>query len=312
MMESKMPLLAVCGATASGKTKLSVDLARALNGEVVSADSMQIYAGMPIGTAQPTPEEMQGVPHHLIAFVQPEELFSVAQYVTLAAGIIREVTARGRLPLLVGGTGLYVHSLIDNIQLPEMPADNQLRDQLHRFADENGAQALWERLHTCDPQLAENLHPNNRGRIVRAIAVYELTGVPMSTWQQKSREVPSEYSLCMLGLAFRDRQNLYNRINLRVEQMIERGLAEEARRFFAENAPKTAAQAIGYKELRGYLEGTETLQGCVQRIQQETRRYAKRQMTWLRRDSRIQWLYWEDYEDYPALLRDALRRVRFE
>jgi tRNA dimethylallyltransferase len=311
-MKSKVPLLVICGSTASGKTKLSVDLARALNGEVVSADSMQIYAGMPIGTAQPTPEETQGVPHHLVAFLQPEEPFSVAQYVKLAAATIGEMTQRGKLPLLVGGTGLYVHSLIDNIQLPEMPADSALREELTRFAEQNGPQALWERLHACDPALAATLHPNDRGRIARAIEVYHLTGVPMSVWQQKSREQPSEYSLCMLGLAFRDRQNLYDRINLRVEQMIAQGLVEEARRFFAEHTPETAAQAIGYKELRGYLQGTAPLQICTERIQQETRRYAKRQMTWLRRDSRIRWLFWEDYEDYPALLREALGCVRFE
>ena len=228
-MEQKIPLVVVAGPTASGKTAAGVFLAQQLNGEVVSADSMQIYRHLTVGTAKPTPQEMQGIPHHLIDFLEPGQSFSVAEYVQLARQAIQEIVQRGKLPVLVGGTGLYISSLVDNIQFSESQGDPKLREQLRQYAQENGPQALWDRLQAVDSQAAQRIHPNNVGRVARALEVYQTTGKTISEHQELSRQQPSPYRLCMMALSFRDRQKLYDRINLRVEQMLEQGLLDEAR-----------------------------------------------------------------------------------
>lgn len=302
--QQQIPLVVVAGPTASGKTGLAVELALRLGGEVVSADSMQIYRHMAVATAKPTPEEMKGVPHHLLDFLEPEESFSVARYVELAGAAIGDIHSRGRLPIVAGGTGLYISSLVDNIMFAPQPQDPALRRQLEQRAKDQGGQALLEELATFDPAAAARLHPNNLGRIIRAIEVYRLTGVPITRQEALSRREPSPYRLSMLALNFSDRLRLYDRINTRVDGMLAGGLVDEARAMGERILSPTAAQAIGYKELAGYLGGDEPLEAAVDRIKQETRRYAKRQLTWLRRDSRYHWLF-PDIAQGEALVLEA-------
>lgn len=310
-MEQKIPLVVLAGPTASGKTAAGVRLCQLLDGEVVSADSMQIYRGLTVGTAKPLPEEMQGIPHHLIDFLEPTEPFSVADYVELAHRTIADIHARGKLPIVVGGTGLYLSSLVDNIQFAQEDGDEQVRARLRQQAAEQGVQALWERLREVDETAAQRIHPNNVGRVVRALEVYETTGVPISRQQELSRSQPSPYRACMLALNYRDRQHLYDRINLRVWLMAQQGLIEEAKELL-ERTPGalTSLQAIGYKEMARYLSGEESLDEALDRIRMESRRYAKRQLTWLRRDERYRWFYPDDYEQPEQLYRQMEQEVR--
>ena len=305
IQREQIPLLVVCGPTASGKTRLAIDLAKGFSGEVVSADSMQIYRAMDIGTAKPTPAEQDGVPHHLLDVADPGQSFSLVDYLSLAHKAIEDIAGRGRLPILTGGTGLYILSLVDNIQFDEIATDPELRLQLMRMGEVNGEAYLWERLRECDPVLAGKLHPNNQGRIIRALEVFTLTGIPMSELQRRSRLTPSPYKLCMLGLYFARREALYDRIDRRVDVMLEAGLLEEVRELRKGPLSPTAAQAIGYKELFAYLDGQGSLDDAVNLIKTQSRRYAKRQMTWLRRDARINWLEWGRFEAYPPLLQQA-------
>lgn len=308
--EKKIPVLAVVGPTASGKTALAVALAKAFGGEVVGADSMQIYRGMEIATAAPTEAERGGVAHHLIGIAEPEERFSVAAFTTLAAACIAELRARGRLPVLAGGTGLYIDALLDHIEFIDAPADPAIRAALYRRAEREGAQALLEELGRIDPQAARSLHPGNLGRIVRALELFETSGITISEQRRRSRQNPSPYSPFYLGLDFRDRQHLYDRIDRRVDQMAANGLLEEARRFLLRDPDGTGAQAIGYKELRPYFAGEITLEEALANLKRATRRYAKRQLTWFRRNERIHWLFWEDYGTPAALCGEAARLVR--
>ena len=301
-----IPVVAVVGPTASGKSALAVELARLLNGEIVSADSKQIYRYMSVGTAVPTEEEMAGIPHHLLQFLNPDQNFSVAEYVELAQKAILEIHARKKLPVVAGGTGLYVSSLLDNITFFDTKSDPALRQELEQTAAEKGNQYLLDLLNTFDPQLAQKLHPNNLGRIIRGIEAYRLTGIPMSEHQKASRQKESPYRCCIIGLNYRNRDLLYQRIDRRVEKMMENGLLEEIKELIRMGYSQTAAQAIGYKEFFGYLQGKSTLEESVARVQQESRRYAKRQLTWFRRDERVNWLYIDDYEDYNSLVKQAL------
>ena len=309
-MEQKIPLVVIAGPTASGKTAAGVYLAKQLNGEVVSADSMQIYREMTIGTAKPVPEEMEGIPHHLIDFVDPSDSFSVAEYVQLAQQKIGEIHSRGKLPILVGGTGLYISSLVDNIQFSESESDIAYREQMIALAQKEGAQALWEKLSEVDPVAAQKIHPNNVGRVARALEVYHTTGIPISVHQERSRTKPSPYALCMMAQSFRDRQKLYDRINLRVSLMVQQGLEQEARQLIQKGYGATSFQAIGYKEMGAYLAGEETLEEACEHIRQESRRYAKRQLTWFRRDERYHWFYAEDYEDREQMYQQMAEHVR--
>ncbi|MDD2956189.1 MAG: tRNA (adenosine(37)-N6)-dimethylallyltransferase MiaA [Oscillospiraceae bacterium] len=306
----KISLLALVGPTASGKTRLAVDLALAFDGEVVSADSMQVYRHMDIGTATPTEEEKQGVPHHMMNILEPGEAFSVAQYVQQARQVIAEIHSRGKLPVLAGGTGLYVSSLLNHILFEENRSDPAIREELTRQAEREGALVLWEELSRIDPALAKELHPNNLGRVIRAIEAYRLTGVPMSVQRERSRREPSPYRSLVLGLSFRDRQILYDRIDRRVDAMLSNGLLEEVRAL-SERSSATAAQAIGYKEFFRYLSGEETLEIAAERVRQESRRYAKRQLTWFRRMENVRWLYTDDFKDYNGLKEEACEQARF-
>lgn len=287
----KIPLVAVAGPTASGKTALGVELAKKYNGEIVSADSMQIYKYMDIATAKPTEEEMQGIPHHLIGFLPPDQAFSVADYVALAKEKILEIHNRGKLPIIVGGTGLYISSLLNNIEFSQSTADEKLRSELSEIAVNQGADKLLEILSEFDAESAERLSSQkNIKRIIRAIEIYKTTGVTMTESLEKSRLTQAPYSDVRIGLKANDRQFLYDRINKRVDIMLESGLIEETKSIMALNLGKTAKMAIGYKELIPYLEGRITLEEAVEKLKMETRRYAKRQLTWFRRDEKISWI----------------------
>lgn len=302
-MAGKINLCVVAGPTASGKTDVAIQLAKRFDGEVVSADSMQIYRGLSIATAKPSREEMQGITHHLMDFLEPDTGFSVAQYVQLAATAVEQITQRGHLPILCGGTGLYIHSLVDNITFAPMPGDRTLREMLLARAQKEGGLALLQELAQKDPQTAQRLHPNDITRIVRALEILRLTGVPMSEWQKNSRNTPSPYRLCMIGLDYTDRQKLYNRINQRVDRMLKQGLVKEAKYFYSLSNADTAAQAIGYKELKPYLDGQISLEEAAENLKRETRRYAKRQLTWLRRDDRIHWVKMDEEEPTKKILK---------
>ncbi|MCI8360001.1 MAG: tRNA (adenosine(37)-N6)-dimethylallyltransferase MiaA [Clostridiales bacterium] len=290
-----IPVLAVVGPTASGKTALGVRLAGRYGGEVVSADSMQIYTGMGVATAKPTAEEMGGVPHHLLDFQPPDSPFSVADYVEKAGGVIRDMAARGRQPVLVGGTGLYVSSLLDNIRFAEEKLEPSLRAALQAQAEERGGEYMLERLRAVDPEAAARLHPGDVRRILRALEVYEGTGRTMTEAQAASRGVPSPYTPYFIGIRYADRQALYDRINRRVDRMLEEGLLEEAEERFRSPLTGGLAQAIGHKELAPYFAGELSLEAAVENLKRETRRYAKRQLTWFGRDGRIRWLEGEGH-----------------
>lgn len=304
----KIPLIVVAGPTASGKTKLGVALAKHFDGEVVSADSMQIYKTMDVATAKPMPDEMDGIPHHLIDFLPPEEPFSLAQYVALAEEAISGIRKRGKIPVIVGGTGLYIHTLIDHISLSESGEDPALRAELTALAAEKGNACLLEMLRQLDPATAENLHENNLPRVIRAIEVTRSTGIPFSQHIAESRKEESPYAPCIIGLSCRDRQKLYDRIDLRVDMMLQNGLLKEAEEAFRAEQ-KTAAQAIGCKELFPYFRGEKSLEECVAHLKQSTRRYAKRQLTWFRRDERITWIYSDEEKDFAEILKKSVLTV---
>lgn len=305
MKTEKIPLIAVVGPTASGKTSLAIHLAKAFHGEVISADSMQIYREMSIGTARPSVEEMEGIPHHLIGFCSISETFHVAKYAEMARKTIEEVNARHHVPILCGGTGLYIQSVVDRLHFSDEQQDECLRRELQLRAQKEGGEALLRELAVFDSETAAKLHPNNVGRIIRAIEIYQKTGVTMSEQIRLSRKQESDYQLFMLGITYRERQKLYARIEQRVDKMLEKGLIEEARDVLSQKSGKTAFQAIGYKELAPYLRGEIALDEAVSRIKQETRRYAKRQLTWFRRDERIHWIFADDFNSPLEIFRFA-------
>lgn len=301
----KKPVIVICGPTASGKTALSVELAIALDGEVVSADSMQIYKGMDIATAKPTKEEMKGIPHHLMSCEEVNRSFSVAEYVAKAKKIIEDIHSRGKLPIITGGTGLYINSLIDNIKFDETSCCPELREKYLSEAREKGNSFLLEKLREVDPQTALELHENNLTRIIRALEVFEVSGVKMSEQKALSRLEGSPYITCMIGLTFNDRQKLYERINCRVDEMVKSGLVDECREVYDNEKLNTACQAIGYKELIPYFKGEKTLPECIDFLKQQTRRYAKRQLTWFRRDERISWIFLDDIISKKEIINKA-------
>ncbi len=294
-MEGKVPVLAVLGPTAAGKTVLGISLAKSLNGEIVSCDSMQVYRGLPIGTAQPTPEEQAAVPHHLVSFLDVRESFSVSDYVDLAGRTIRELWERGKLPVLVGGTGLYARSLLRGFSFDENCRDQRLRAELFRRSEEEGPEALYRELEILDPAGAREIHPNNVKRVIRALEYCKLSGEPFSAQAQRSKGAVPPYKSLVLCLSFRDREQLYRRIDLRVDKMLGAGLLEEAERFYnlcrTCGTPPTAAQAIGYKELFPYFAGKVSLDEAVEALKRESRRYAKRQITWFSKESGAKFLY---------------------
>ncbi len=301
-MKEKIPLIIVCGPTASGKTAVGAALAKELDGEVISADSMQIYKGLDITSAKPAEEEMMGVPHHLIGVVDMDESFSTADYTVMAREKIAEVYGRGKVPLLVGGTGLYISSVADNISFDSAETDGSVRKRLEKEAKELGTLEMHRRLAETDPETAAAVPMQNIVRIIRALEVYELTGIKFSDYKRMNKGTDSPYALCMIGLNFTDRQTLYDRINERVTVMAEKGMAEECRKVYENQRLGTVCQAIGYKELIPYFDGIVNLETCLDRIRQNTRRYAKRQLTWFRRDQRINWVYMDKYNTFCEII----------
>lgn len=300
----KHPVLAVVGPTATGKTALGVALARRFGGEIISADSMQIYKGLDIGTAKVTPEEMQGVPHHCIDILTPEQPFSVADFTARAAQLERELFAKGALPILVGGTGLYVQSFLYGVRFAREKAPDGLRQQLAGELASRGPEAMYAELAAADPEAAAAIHPNNHVRVLRALEHYRATGRRLS--EQKAASLPEQrpYRTLVLGLDFADRAALYARIDRRVDRMLEQGLLDEARLVYdSRDRYKTAAQAIGYKEFFPYFAGTAALAPCVDKLKQASRNYAKRQLTWFRHMEGVTWLD----AGSPELLQQAER-----
>ncbi len=303
-----IPLLVIGGPTASGKTALSVELAKRLDGEIVSADSMQIYKYMDIGSAKPSKEEKEGVPHHLMDVAEPTENFSLGDYLALARKVIAEIHERGKLAVVVGGTGLYINSLVNNIELTDEQDTIIIREKLTEFAEKNGNEALHNRLRAVDPESAERIHPNNVKRVMRAIEIYESTGKTM-TESLKDSIKPPIYKAVQYGINY-DRAVLYDRINRRVDIMIEQGLVDEVKKLVEMGCRRdnTSMQGIGYKEVLDYLDGKVTLEEMAEEIKQATRRYAKRQITWFKRNDMI-WLDAEkiDYDVLSDEVRSSLR-----
>ena len=297
-------ILVITGPTATGKTALGAAVARELGSEVISADSMQLYEHMTIGTAAPTAEEKLGVPHHMIGCVSPFESYSVSRYVEEASAIADGLIARGKTPVVVGGTGLYIDSLIAGIDFAAQ-GDGTVRAELDREYGETGGEAMLDRLRAVDPGSAARLHPSDRRRIVRALEIYVLTGRTKSSLDAATRARPPRYDAVKLALSFSDRADLYDRIDRRVDGMMARGLLDEVRSLLDMGLTEkhTAMQAIGYKELCAALRGECTVTQAVEEIKRGSRRYAKRQLSWLRRDGSVRWLLWEKTPDIPAGLR---------
>ena len=284
-------MLAVVGPTATGKTALGVALAEAFEGEVISADSMQIYKGLDVGTAKVAPDETHGIPHHAVDILEPDEPFSVADFVALAGTIEADISARGCLPILVGGTGLYVQSFLYGVRFAAEKTPDGLREQLAAELAEKGPEAMYKELQAADPEAAAAIHPNNQVRVLRALEHFRATGKRLS--EQKAQSLPLErpYRSLVLGLDFPDRTQLYRRIDLRVDLMMEQDLLNEAKRVWEHrDTYKTAAQAIGYKEFFPYFAGESALAPCVEKLKQASRNYAKRQLTWFRHMEGICWL----------------------
>ena len=306
-------ILVVCGPTASGKTALSIALAKMLGGEVVSADSMQLYRGMDIGTAKPTAAEMDGVPHHMLDILEPGEPFSVALYAKRAGEWVEDIRARGKAPIVCGGTGLYIDGLLRGTEFQPLPEDGALRQRLEAQWEQFGAEALLSRLREIDPETGARLHPNDKRRILRALEVYECTGEPLSVHDRRSRAQKPRFTAVRLGLTARERRVLYDRIDRRVDVMLARGLEEEVRRLqTAGKLTGTAAQAIGYKEFAEYFAGERTLEETADLIRQKSRNYAKRQLTWFRRDPGVHWIELEENEGAAEALQKATNFLQAE
>ena len=288
---AKPRVVAIGGPTATGKTALSVALAKRFGGEIISADSMQIYQGLDVGTAKVTPEEMQEVPHHLVGFLAPEQAFSEADFTTLAGKTITQLTAQGKLPLVVGGTGLYITSLLNGIGFTPEKVDPTIRQELQARLQAEGSQALYAELAAVDPGYAAKVHPNNTPRVIRALELYRATGRKMSAEREAARPAEKPYRSLCLCLTCRDRTLLYQRIDTRCDRMMQSGILEEAKLVYDHrDTYRTAAQAIGYKEFFPYFEQTASLEACADKLKQASRNYAKRQLTWFRHMDGVVWL----------------------
>ena len=300
----KKKAIVIVGATASGKTGLGVYVARKFNGEVVSSDSMQIYKGMSIATAKPTVEEMQGVPHHLIDFLPVTEKYSVSSYCDDAKAVFDDIVSRGKLPVIVGGTGLYIDSFLSNTQFLDNAGSDEVRERLKKEFEIHGIEKLYKELCEVDPDAAQNIHPNNTVRVLRALEVYMATGKTLTEQNQLSHNVESDIEPLYIAIGYHDREILYDRINKRVDIMLESGLLDEAKEFFKLNPSVTAFKAIGCKELKPFIDGETDLDICVDNLKRETRRYAKRQLTWFKRNDKIHWLY-ADNKDRASVYNEA-------
>ena len=297
-------IVCVVGPTACGKTTLGVLLAKKFNGEVVSADSMQIYRGMTVGTAAPTPEEMDGVPHHMVAVADPAEQWSAARYAQAATPIIDDILARGKLPILVGGTGLWLDAVVRGHGFAGGHAGGEVRRQLQQRLEREGIEPLLAELRQVDPASAERLHPADEKRILRALEVYLETGKTITAHNEETKKLPPRYDAVWIGLQFEDRADMKALIDRRVDKMVEAGLLDEVRALLQSGLPRdaTALQAIGYKEFLGVADGTATEAEAIEEVKLRSRQYAKRQLTWLRKNSDIHWIFWKKERDFERAL----------
>lgn len=301
-------IICIAGPTASGKTALAVELAKSFNGEVISCDSMQIYRRMDVGTAKPTPDEMQGIVHHMIDVIEPDEDFSVSRYCEMATPILDDILARGKTAIIAGGTGLYMDSLIRGNSFAPCPSTGA-RERLEQQADQMGMDHMLARLRTIDPDAAEKLHLADRKRIIRALEVYEETGETITAHNRRTQTIAPRYEALWLGLDFEPRQALYDRIDLRVNRMLAQGLVEEIQSLLASGIPAkcTAMQAIGYKEFVAVLNGECTVEVAADEVRRASRHYAKRQLTWFRRNEKMHWLTRHAGEEFAEILQQARR-----
>ena len=297
-------IVCVVGPTACGKTTLGVLLAKKLDGEVVSADSMQIYRGMTIGTAAPTAAEMDGVPHHMIAVADPAEQWSVARYAQAAIPIVDDILARGKVPILVGGTGLWLDAVVKGHSFAGGHNGGEVRRELQQRLAAEGIGSLLSELRQVDPEAADRLHPSDEKRILRALEVWRETGKTITAHNAETKALPPRYDAVWIGLQFRDRQDMKDLIDRRVDKMAEEGLVEEVQQLLQSGVPRdaTALQAIGYKEFLGVMEGTATVEEALAEVKLRSRQYAKRQLTWLRRNPDIHWIWWEKDRDFVRAL----------
>lgn len=310
-MTEKKPLVVLTGPTAVGKTALSIKLASEIGGEIISADSMQVYRQMDIGSAKIKPEEMGGIPHHLIDILEPEEEFNVCLFQKLAREAMEQIYERGHIPVVVGGTGFYIQALLYQIDFNEEETDPAYRDKLWQLGEEKGNHFLHEMLQKVDPKSAEEIHENNRKRVIRALEFYENSGKPISAHNEKQRQKVSAYNSCYFVLTD-DRKKLYERIESRVDQMLLDGLVDEVRALQKRgcNASMVSMQGLGYKELLDYLDGSCTLSEAIEKIKKETRHFAKRQLTWFRREKDVIWLDRQNFTDEDAILSCILENLR--
>lgn len=293
----KQKIICMVGPTASGKTGLGIALAKHFDGEVISADSMQIYRDMHIASAAPDDSETDGVPHHLVEFLPYGSSYTVADYVKAARDKIAQIASRSKLPIIVGGTGLYINSLVNNVEFVEQETDLDLREKITQEFDLVGGAEMLNRLRQIDPDAAEKLHENDKRRIIRAFEIYESTGNTKSFNDEQSIKNESPYDATIIGITYRDREKLYDRINLRVDIMLQNGLLDEARAAFDKNLGGGSIQAIGHKEFFDYFKGEIPLEEAVENLKRSTRRYAKRQLTWFNKDARINWIYKDETEN---------------
>jgi tRNA dimethylallyltransferase len=307
-LDSKQKLLVIIGPTAVGKTKLSIEMAKRYHGEIISGDSMQIYRGMDIGTAKITKDEMEGIPHHLINIKEPFENFSVAEFQLLVRDKISEIAKKGKLPIIVGGTGLYIQSVIYDYQFSDVPGDESFRLQLEERVRDIGNEALYKELMEIDPGSASQIHPNNVRRVIRALEIFHLTGKTMQDFQ--STQQPNLlYNTALVGLTM-ERENLYDRINSRVDLMVEEGLLAEVKSLYQQGLRDCQSiQAIGYKEIYEYLDGDVTLEEAVEKLKQNSRRYAKRQLTWFRNKMEVEWFDMTDVKNFSKKITEISRCV---
>jgi tRNA dimethylallyltransferase len=300
-------VIVITGPTATGKTRLSIELCRRFDGEVISADSMQIYRRMDIGTAKPDEAEKMGIPHHMLDVAEPGEQYSVSKYVEAAAACVDDVLARGKIPVIAGGTGLYIDSLLSGRDFAPVEEHGDVRREISDKYDDVGGEEMLRRLGEFDPEAAGRIKPNDKKRIIRAFEVWLTSGKTITQHNAETRATPPRYDAAKIALSFKDRAELYDRINRRVDIMLERGLLDEVRQLLESGVPEkcTAMQAIGYKELIPVVKGEAPLDAAVEKIKQESRRYAKRQLSWFRRDESLHWILWDSEPDFEAGLQDS-------